>query len=258
MAPSVNRAAERQSLARGCITLINKFEEVDNAVRLGDPEYNIVYGADHRSREHNDFMYMLGCPWREDPTDCSLPNNTYTRAAEDGLFNLQSVFLTSLKTVLRKYGSSPDEYVNTYNLKRDNLQDASEFDQITMNQAAYDTLLSDPDLRFLDLMFAGDLHKGLDYVVDLFEAETRTILDDVHVEVRLLFGIYIGFLLQVFYSALFMRTLNAARLEVFKAKEYAHTLPLHVLDGDLAATVKRFYMKNNGHDEPDQHLAEED
>eukprot|EP00961_Rhodomonas_salina_P113851 1530963-Rhodomonas_salina.1 len=34
---------------------INKFEEVDNAVRLGDPEYNIVYGADHRSREHNDF-----------------------------------------------------------------------------------------------------------------------------------------------------------------------------------------------------------
>eukprot|EP00961_Rhodomonas_salina_P283571 3832674-Rhodomonas_salina.1 len=62
-----------------------------------------------------------------------------------------------------------------------------------MNQAAYDTLRSDPDLRFLDLMFDGDIYKGLDYVVDLFEAETRKILDDVHVEVRLLFGIYIGF-----------------------------------------------------------------
>jgi len=285
MAPSVNRAAERQSLARGCITLsrelvlrdglsrmtlgeisgtlhffMHKYEEVDRAVRLGDKDYDIALGADHRSREHNDFMYMLGCPWREDPTDCRLPNNTYTRAAEDGLFNLQSVFLTSIKAVLDKYGSREDEYVNTYDLKRDNLEDASQFDQITMNQDAYDTLLSDPDLRFLDLMFAGDLHQGLDHIVSpLFEGETRQLLDKVHVEARLLFGVYIGFLLQVFYSALFLRTLHAARLEVLKAKEYAHTIPLHVLDGEQAATVKRFYMKNNGHDEEtDQQLGEEE
>eukprot|EP00961_Rhodomonas_salina_P288298 3895965-Rhodomonas_salina.1 len=115
MAPSVNRAAERQSLARGCITLsrelvlrdglsrmtlvsklpsrlimihsdlksccwcvhrsvsdvkewgmqgeisgtlhffMHKYEEVDRAVRLGDKDYDIALGADHRSREHNDF-----------------------------------------------------------------------------------------------------------------------------------------------------------------------------------------------------------
>eukprot|EP00961_Rhodomonas_salina_P275548 3722912-Rhodomonas_salina.3 len=43
-------------------------------------------------------------------------------------------------------------------------------------------------------MFAGDLHQGLDHIVSpLFEGETRQLLDKVHVEARLLFGVYIGF-----------------------------------------------------------------
>eukprot|EP00961_Rhodomonas_salina_P081620 1097482-Rhodomonas_salina.1 len=42
-------------------------------------------------------------------------------------------------------------------------------------------------------MFDGDLHVGLAYVVHLFEVETRELLDYVHLETRLLFGIYIAF-----------------------------------------------------------------
>jgi len=35
-----------------------------------------------------------------------------------------------------------------------------------------------------------------------------------------------------------MKTLEAARTEVSKAQEFAHTVPLHVLEGDEAPTVK--------------------
>jgi len=54
-------------------------------------------------------------------------------------------------------------------------------------------LENDPNLQFLQQMFDGDLYDGLNYVVWLFEQETQDLLDYVHIETRLLFGIYIAF-----------------------------------------------------------------
>ncbi len=130
-------------------------------------------------------------------------------------------------------------------------------------------------------MFDGDLYDGLRYIAFLFEEETKGILKNVHIETRLFFGVYMGFvsvlphagaalsgsntgsvftverddgcmwcarvqLLLVFYWSLFLSTLKAARAEVVKAQEFAYTVPLHVLEGEEAATVKAFYMRDNG------------
>ncbi len=101
-------------------------------MRLGDNSIGIWVGADDRSELHNEAMYKRGCPWRQHrksgrrggavaaadteivSEECSMPNSTYPHAAEGGLFNLQSAFLESLKTLLRKYGTSAAEYVDTY------------------------------------------------------------------------------------------------------------------------------------------------
>lgn len=44
-------------------------------------------------------------------------------------------------------------------------------------------------------MFAEDLFQGLDHILDpqLFPDETNALLDDVHFEARLLFGVYMAF-----------------------------------------------------------------
>ncbi len=59
-------------------------------------------------------------------------------------------------------------------------------------------------------------------------------------------------MLVVFYYLVFLNTVQAARKEVSKAQVFASMLPLHALDGDAAASVKAFYMQNNGvNDFPD-------
>lgn len=301
MAPTMDMATRRLSLSRACIFLarelvmpdglsrmtvgelsgtldafITDFENVDRAVRLGDKQRGILTGADHRSNIHNQVMYRVGCPWRQNPekravqirrsgvadgeledpstgagpeaVNCRLPASGFPTSAENGLFNLVSTFLDAAKAILLKHGSDPSEYVNVYNKYRVDGEDVSEFTRIApSNHTATMALLeNDPNLQFLQQMFDGDLYDGLNYVVWLFEQETQDLLDYVHIETRLLFGIYIAFLLLVFYSSLFMKTLEAARTEVSKAQEFAHTVPLHVLEGDEAPTVKAFYMRDNG------------
>ncbi len=125
-----------------------EYEDIDRSVRLGSKEHGIIVGADHRSEKHNQLMYHVrappvsprrcriaawrhvalglckplnggcrrqsGCPWREDPSDCSLPEETYPRAASGGLYNLQSAFLTSAKNILHTFGTTPDLYVNVF------------------------------------------------------------------------------------------------------------------------------------------------
>ncbi len=62
-----------------------------------------------------------------------------------------------------------------------------------------------------------------------------------------------------FYNQVFLNTVKAARNEISKAQVFASMLPLHALDGDGAASVKAFYMRNNGADQsPDENGADDD
>mmetsp|Transcript_1936 Transcript_1936/g.4377 ORF Transcript_1936/g.4377 Transcript_1936/m.4377 type:complete len:141 (+) Transcript_1936:282-704(+) len=140
------------------------------------------------------------------------------------------------------------------------MEDASQYEELLGREDACDLLRTDLDLGFLDEMFAEDLFQGLDHILDpqLFPDETNALLDDVHFEARLLFGVYMAFLLQLFYSSLFQRTIGTARLEVSKAREYARTLPLHVWTATRPRHPKHFCMCNNGHAEPEEHAAEDE
>lgn len=111
---------------------------------------------------------------------------------QDGLFNLQSAFLDSVKTILRKHGTDHDEYVDVYELPRSPDDDVSQFETINRT-AKFAEVETDVDLLFLDLMFTGDLIQGLKMVIRLFKEETRDLMDAVHVEIRLLFGVYLAF-----------------------------------------------------------------
>jgi hypothetical protein len=140
-------------------------------------------------------------------------------------------------------------------------------------------------------MFEGDLIQGLKRVMTLFEDESKAMLNAAHVEMRVLFGIYLAFvrppidscqgleqdrlwpflleqwltgvaaeqMLFGFYASVFLNTVKAAWNEVSKAREFASMLPLHALDGDGAASVKAFYTRNNGSDEsPDDNGADDE
>ncbi|KAJ1478727.1 hypothetical protein T484DRAFT_1816834 [Baffinella frigidus] len=86
-----------------------QFTDFDHAVRRGNA-HGVKEGADVWSPEHNVVMYHKGCPWRDNPDDCTMED--YPDAAGKGLYALSLQFVESVQTILDRFGGDKAEWVN--------------------------------------------------------------------------------------------------------------------------------------------------
>ena len=83
----------------------------------------------------------------------------------------------------------------------------------------------------------GDLHLGLEYMVEWFLSRTDMILRDVHFYLKLLFALYLVHLVLVFYFCLFRNTTNKANVELENARRFVFAMPMHIVAVSRTITV---------------------
>eukprot|EP00961_Rhodomonas_salina_P231250 3123592-Rhodomonas_salina.1 len=162
---------------------------------------------------------LAGCPWREDPTDCSTPGmEGRGDVNQHGLQYLLISFFDAIETVLARYAPTSSADFNMDFRTHDDIASPSEYANIEGSAAKRGLLSSDPDVKFILSGFAGDVFNGLGMMLSLFHDETADVLASTHVETRLLFAIYVSVVAIGFYHFLFRRTIRVALGEVDKTR----------------------------------------
>lgn len=264
LGPTTNAAGRRKYLARACSHLsrelvlndgfsrmtqaelhgalhwhLEELKRVSAAVRLGDEEMGIKVGADFRNAEHNTLMYQNVCPWRQDDSDCSLPGLPDLEV--DGLYSLILHFYEAVEAVLAQYGVQLEEGQAAYQQYLDRHTQPTRFPPVVIHEERYKLLQEDPHLKLVLQSFEGDLFEGFELVVKAFDHETDWSLETVHVELRLLFALYIISVVVVFYGLLFRRTFKATLNEVNETRAFMFRVPCHALDKTEVEQMRLFF-----------------
>jgi len=100
-------------------------------------------------------------------------------------------------------------------------------------------LEDDVSLAFV-LEAVTDLTLGLRNIISVFEDEMNHIVEKVHLELRSLFGTYMGMVL-VLYILLFKKTINGSRSETNLVRQFIVMLPSHVLERPEVDLIKRHF-----------------
>ncbi|KAJ1477715.1 hypothetical protein T484DRAFT_3001745 [Baffinella frigidus] len=124
----------------------------------------------------------------------------------------------------------------------DNIQ---EFNPIVVDPAKLDLLHSDREVHWLLNNFDGDMFSAFGLVLTIFHEETTTMIDEVHVEIRLLFSVYIVSIILLFYVSLFRRTCNAADAQAIRSREFVSMMPIYILSKTDANMVVQFFTPEN-------------
>mmetsp|Transcript_9444 Transcript_9444/g.20984 ORF Transcript_9444/g.20984 Transcript_9444/m.20984 type:complete len:124 (+) Transcript_9444:3-374(+) len=103
------------------------------------------------------------------------------------------------------------------------------FKTVIFDPAKAKLLDTDKPVRFVLGGFDGALFRGYTLVLDVLKKEMVAILDKVHFELRLMFGIYVALLLFGFYFVLFRRTISGSYSHTERARDFVQMLPTHAL-----------------------------
>jgi len=241
---------DRQGISSALSHFLEQFAEADEAVRLGN-SLGISVGADYRNDHHNQIMYRTGCPWRVNTTDCSL--SIRPGASDKGLFFVVLSFQDAVKTVLKRYGTDPDEYtIDFMDMVRD--PNTPEFDEVILQNGKVLQLMEDKDVAFVVDSFYGDLSLGLAMLMEEFEHEVNEILESALQDNDVLFGVYLSTALILFYGFLFRNTLGLVWGEVEKTRRFILALPTQLLSKDEVFTLMCYFNDMQNQDEHDDML----
>mmetsp|Transcript_23995 Transcript_23995/g.60234 ORF Transcript_23995/g.60234 Transcript_23995/m.60234 type:complete len:1595 (-) Transcript_23995:82-4866(-) len=265
MGPTTNQAGRRRFLTEAVVfytrelVLNDKFARMDRAEAVADLEYylheleaaniaitrggskRITSGADARSHRHNELMYAPGCPWREDPTNCS--SVIRPDAATRGLHYMYSTFVDATLAIIAKYeGLLDGEVAHKQDLFAYHL-DSTKFDTTDWNATVQGlkVLEGDPNAAFIVEQFHGDLHQGWKYAVQIFYDETHELLEKAHFEFLTYFIVYLVGLVCLFYFVLFRRTVSGAVTEGDKARIWIHRVPMHLFTPEELLLVESYF-----------------
>jgi len=264
LAATTNQAGRRRYLVRSCVHYtrelvlndgysrmdrielstalrfyLQEFKDAHKAVRLGGDK-NISVGADDRSELHNSIMYDAGCPWREDPTDCSYVDGKKADVMKHGLQYLVNSFIDAVEKVIVRYGSH--ELTDTWREPADLGERSRMYQNVTQSAANKAILTSDPEVKFISDAFAGDVFNGLGATLSVFHAETDNVLSQTRLEIRLFTLAYITFLILGFYYYLFRSTLFNNLTHAKKAKQFVHSLPAHTMHTDDVQSIVEYFV----------------
>jgi len=199
----------------------------DKAIRLGKGKH-IGLGADYREKEHNEIVYGTGCKWRENQDDCTLAG--WPDATKHGLQYLVTAFENTVDIVLARYDpaepKSTDEDLGFMeNHGVDKL--SGEFETVAFDTRRYDVLSQDREVAFILEVGQNDLPSAFGRLVNFFKDETKHVLETVHIELRLLFALYIVAIAVFFYYLVFRSTCNHALMQAVRAREFVLMMPCH-------------------------------
>jgi len=236
-------------------TCTHELVKIDRGVRIGDPDLGINVGQDVLSKRHNSIMYDPGCPWRKDPTNCTMA--TRKNVAETGLFGVFGAFVDSLHEILAGYGTAPSEYDFGYAEPVESQAEFRRFDTVELDHTLLDEVRHNKDMLFLEDMFEGDLNQGMRTIEELVLDSTKEIVDNVHGELRVLYAIYVVQIAVVLYYILFQRTVNAAFAQVSHARKFVGYIPSYLFTREEQDIVRRFFDSSqdaqNHDDDPQLH-----
>mmetsp|Transcript_39743 Transcript_39743/g.81397 ORF Transcript_39743/g.81397 Transcript_39743/m.81397 type:complete len:320 (+) Transcript_39743:140-1099(+) len=268
LGPTTNQGGRRRYLMRACVhyarelVLDDGFSRMDkatitgalahhlaelrtanDAVRLGG-FLNVTEGADFRTgrnKDHNNIMYEGGCPWRENPTDCSIKGLPAVQI--QGTYSLVLNFYEAVENVLSLYGVGEKEAAEAYERYLKLTPAAGSFTRVEVDAARVRLLSEDENLKFLVQAFKGDVFNGLGAALETFHVETQSILTGVHTEARFLFAGYMVSVMVLFYGMLFRKTMQTAVQEAVTARGFVHKLPIYVLSREETDVVREFFQK---------------
>jgi len=174
-------------------------------------------------------MYGAGCPWRDDPEDCSTPERP--NAAANGLYHLSLSFMDAVQSVLARYGPPPEEYTDTFldNPRVLPPEEEAHFSSLTIDSNRTALLKQDPELVFLLNSFAGDMFTGFALIVEVFDAELKGIIDSAVVDNQNIFIVYVIAMFGCVYFLLFRNAIREARKEAAKARDFVARIPAYTL-----------------------------
>lgn len=259
LAPTINQAGRRIVLANSCSHLcrelviddgyarmakedvasalryyLDELRLVDHAVRHGGSR-KVEEGTESRGDEVGRLMYGDGCPWRDDPSECSTPSRP--GAAQYGLHNLMEHFTAAAEEVLANYG--PGEGYTKDFLTNPRPEEEVWAADVWAWVDPGSKLQEDRSVRFVLETFDGDLFQGLSLVVHLFDQDSLAIIGHAHSDNRLFFILYVLLLLG-FYGVFFRRAMRHARDRHRQGCQFASRIPSSTLSALEVQTVRRF------------------
>eukprot|EP00287_Rhodomonas_sp_CCMP768_P016672 CAMPEP_0196760700 /NCGR_PEP_ID=MMETSP1091-20130531/105366_1 /TAXON_ID=302021 /ORGANISM="Rhodomonas sp., Strain CCMP768" /LENGTH=255 /DNA_ID=CAMNT_0042109617 /DNA_START=38 /DNA_END=802 /DNA_ORIENTATION=+ len=199
-------------------------------------------------------MYDEGCPWREDPEDCTtqgMPGRA--DVSQHGLQYLLVSFYDAVELVLARY--SPPGHVFSMEFRTHaEVVAASDFVRVETRAERVALLQSDPEVKFVVASFAGDAFNGLGAILGLLHDETSELLAQAHTELQTLFVVYLCFTAVGFYLLLFRSTVALASGEVHKTRELVTMMPLHTLKPEeVHRVIDRFAPPTSSADDDRDH-----
>ncbi|KAJ1477329.1 hypothetical protein T484DRAFT_3032599 [Baffinella frigidus] len=205
---------------------LRRLRESDQAVRRGG-SLNVAQGADFWSPAHNHVMYDEGCPWHADG-NCSTVD--YPSAGAGGVYALALQFQESVESILEMYGGPREEWKDTFGEQRSEGDLATvTYKTVTYNPERAKLLKSSKPVHFVLGGFDGSLFKGYTLVLDVLKKEMNSILQKVHFELRMMYGLYVALLLFGFYAVLFRPTIAGSYWHTERARNFVQMLPTHTL-----------------------------
>eukprot|EP00291_Cryptomonas_curvata_P018387 CAMPEP_0172175116 /NCGR_PEP_ID=MMETSP1050-20130122/14040_1 /TAXON_ID=233186 /ORGANISM="Cryptomonas curvata, Strain CCAP979/52" /LENGTH=1264 /DNA_ID=CAMNT_0012847165 /DNA_START=652 /DNA_END=4446 /DNA_ORIENTATION=+ len=203
-----------------------------NYIRMGAD----FIGASARDR-YNAIMYQNGCPWRKDPSNCS--TQYWQQAEEQGLYKFLLQYHSALSIVLANY--RPDPTGPGFFESR--------FDYIITDQKRVEILSNDFAVAFILENQGQNAIDGLNMLVSVLNSEKIALLDQMHLEVRILFGVFMALVVVVFYGLLFRLAIGATGREIAKTRAFVEMLPVQALTRQDMEHVMRFFVPEGLDDE---------
>jgi len=186
-------------------------------------------------------MYEEGCPWRADPTNCSA--EIRPEATGQGLAYLLNSYMDAVEAVLDKHAPIP--FVMDESFHSLEQQPSMDYQSSHFEHERLLILDEDEDVKFVLQEADHDLDTGLEMIVEAFIHETDHLIEASHVELRLLFVVYILCVFLLFFRQLLWRTFQIAISEPVKAKEFMIRFPLHILTQTESEFVSVFFQDDS-------------
>mmetsp|Transcript_42989 Transcript_42989/g.89928 ORF Transcript_42989/g.89928 Transcript_42989/m.89928 type:complete len:98 (+) Transcript_42989:5049-5342(+) len=86
-------------------------------------------------------------------------------------------------------------------------------------------------------------------LVSVLNSEKIALLDQMHLEVRILFGVFMALVVVVFYGLLFRLAIGATGREIAKTRAFVEMLPVQALTRQDMEHVMRFFVPEGLDDE---------
>jgi hypothetical protein len=184
-------------------------------VKGGSVESRVALGVLHGAAAQHALLFDAGCFFENrTPPNCTDGDHPFPYAVASGLDFLIDFVVTLLRKMLQEHATPPSE---------------------TTPLSAFEILRGrSPEVDFLLRSFDGHLDRGMERGITLVLEETSSTFEVIHYELRILYGVFVGYLLFFFFGVFFQNTIRSVRAEADRARVFVQTMPLRAVTDEAA------------------------